>query len=84
MPEPGIVPLEISHCNGKKAVANVASCGDEEAGIPHRSGDGNRRGWKRLAWRRAVSWTAIEVRGSMTFPPGMLINTVVAGSDCSF
>jgi hypothetical protein len=70
MPEPGTIPLdvpgagqlEISRCNDKKAVAIVASCGDEEAGVPHRSGGGNRRRWKRVAWRRAVSWTGIEVR----------------------
>ena len=70
MPEPGTIPLDvpgelkISRCSDKKAVAGVASCDDEEAeaGVPHRSGDGNRKGWKRLAWRRAVSWTGIDVR----------------------
>ena len=70
MPEPGTIPLdvqgenqpEISRSNDKKAVASVANGGDEEAGAPRLSGDGNRRGWKRLAWRRAASWTGIEVR----------------------
>jgi hypothetical protein len=71
MPEHGTIPLdvppgegqlEIFRCNDKKAVASVAGCGDEEEGVPHLSGDGNRRGWKRLAWWRAVSWTEIEVR----------------------
>ena len=70
MPEPGTIPLnvpgegqlEISPCNDKKAVASVANCGDAEAAVPHRSGDGNRRRWKRLAWRKAVSWKGVEVR----------------------
>jgi hypothetical protein len=57
MPEPGTIRLDvpdegqlkISRCNDKKAVASVASCGGEEAGVPHQSGGGNRRRWKRIA-----------------------------------
>jgi hypothetical protein len=60
----------------RSTAESVAGCGDEEAGAPHRSGDGDRRRWKRLPWRRAVSWTGIEVSPRQVC--SMLINAVLA------
>jgi hypothetical protein len=62
---------EISRCNG--------DCGCEK-GVSTSSGkDG-----KRYAWRRAVSQKGIEMRDMRDVaPPRMLVNVVVAGSDCA-